>query len=443
MSWRACLRFLGDLAISAAISFALSAGWWAFLDSLGRGGAFMFMFAPLLLLALPALVYAPFAIVALYGLIRLRPGLVAGPLVLAVVAYANSASDLAKRETAIAVAIPAVQAPLMPDHRVLALTNRSSSTQCEAACIRILATTDHVIALTISEIRRWEIYTPASGAICSAAENAVLAIEFLEQGYPDKCALKTTAADLAEGLLLRKFVVDQYHHAPGMPEGFYGTVYELHERISGQDRLLARRVVGGLNPAGPHSLMAFAKRSPPIDSGPPLDERQFLATATKIAPAALFDKAQPFPFDQVLDGIESYFDRKEVVSQTRLRSIEDFAGYTWWVVAGSGVRSHEADLRKHVVRLLTSSDEPRLEAVINTIGQMPVDQRIFADDRLLDLTFDPRAGISSRAVGVLTNRFRDGRFPPSDELRARAKSHLDDTGLTPEQRQLLVRISQF
>jgi hypothetical protein len=443
MSWATFRRFLGDLAISAGVSFALSATLWAFLDSLGRAALFIFMFTPLWLPL--ALVYAPFAIVVLYGLIRLRVGIVAGPLLVATAAYVNSIGEVDKRQQEIAAAVPEVRAPLRPDRTILALTGRSSSTQCEASCIRILATTEHIIALTIEPLGRlqWEIYRPAAGAACSATENAVLAIEFLRQGYLDKCAVKTTAVDFGEGLLLRKFVVDQYYHAPGIPKSFAGTVYELHEILAGQDRLLARRIVGGLNPTGPHSLIAFQKGSGPIDLGPPLDERQFLATATKIPAAALFDKAQPFPFDEVLDAIERYFGRQEIVSQTRLRTIEDFAEYAWWTVASSEGLSHEVDFKKHVMRLLPSTDEPRLTAVISAIGGMPVDQRIFADNRLFDLVFDPRENISSRAVGVLINRFRGSAFPPSDELRARAKARLGALGLTPEQHQLLTRISEF
>jgi hypothetical protein len=443
MSWAICRRFLGDLTISAGVSFALSATLWAFLDSIGGAAMFIFAFTPLW--AVPALVYAPFVIVVLYGVIRLRVGIVAGPVVLAAAAYVNSLSVLEKRQQAIVIAVPEVRAPLLPDHRVLALTGRSSSTQCEASCIRILATTEHIIALTIEPLGRvrWEVYTPAAGAICSATENAALAMEFLTQGFPDKCAFRTTAADVGDGLLLRKMEVDQYHRVADMPEGFHGTVYELHEQVASQDRLLARRIFGGLNPTGPHSLIAFEKGSPRIDSGPPLDERQFLASATKIPLRALFDKAHPFPFNEVLDGIEKFFGRKEAISQGAFRTIEGFAGYKWWGVALSEGKAHEADLRRHVVRLLTSTDEPRLTAVLNTIRGMPVDQRLFADDRLFDLSFDPRTAIGSRATSVLSNRFRGHQFPPSDELRARARARLGEAGLTPAQRELLTRISEF
>jgi hypothetical protein len=444
ISWATCGRFIVDVAISAAISFGLSAALWGLIDAAPQGLGLILMYSPLLLL-LPWLIIAPFVIVPLYGLVRRRLGYVAGPMVLAIAAHLHSAGVLATREASIAGAIPVERAPTKTDHRMLAVAGGSTSTQCEEACVRILATSDHTIALSYEPVRmqQWVIYTPAAGQICAATDNAVLAIEFASRGYPGRCALTTKAADFGEGLLLRKMEVDQYRHVPDMPAGFRGIVYELHERLAGEDRLLARRITGGMNQTGPQALGIFDKRSARIDSGPPLDERRFLAAATKIPPNLLVEKAQPFPLDEALDEIEKFFGRKEIVSQTRLHTIEDFAEYAWWTAGSPDVWAHTPEVKKHVVRMLASTDESRLKAVLRGIGGMPLNQRIFADDRLFDLTFDPRIDISSLALGVLSNRFRGGQFPPSDELRARAKARLADTGLTTEQHQLMTRISNF
>jgi len=378
-------------------------------------------------------------------IVRLRVGIVAGPLLLAAVVYMNSAGMLQRQQQAITITVPQIQAPILPNHRVLALAGGSGSSLCDEACIRVLATTDHTIALAYEpfSMKQWVIFTPASGAICSAAENAVLAMKFLKQGYPDKCASKTRATDFGEGLLLRELSVGQYHYAADLPETFHGTVYELRERLSGQDRLLARRVVGAMSSIGPHSLIAFEKPSPRIELGPPLDERQFLAMATKIPPGDLFAKAEPFPLDEVLDGVERYFGRQEIVSQGRLRTIEDHAEYEWWVIASAGGTTDKAALQKHIDRLLASRNKLQLSVALKTLNTIPVIQRTFADDRLFDLVFDPTSAFSSRALALLSVRFRLTQVPPSDELRSRAKARLNDGELSPGQRELLERISTF
>ena len=76
---------------------------------------------------------------------------------------------------------------------------------------------------------------------------------------------------------------------------------------------------------------------------------------------------------------------------------------------------------------------------------MQLNERTFADDVMLDQVFDP---INREAPGSLLEEQLDrqsapGRPPPADEVRERAKAHLNDPNLKPWQLHTLIQASQL
>jgi hypothetical protein len=450
MSWieqvplRRLVRFLADVLISAVASSVLSIIIWGLFEGLGAGWGLLLLMPPLMLMYW-LLVYGPFILFLLYGLAKGRPGFVVGPVLLGLAAYALSNAALNKFDAEIAALASEVAEPVRADYAILA--TEGSNAGCDATCIKILATTEYAMARIsdYAQDHQWRVYRVASGQVCFAQDNATLALEFLRYGYPGKCAVKETVADFGEGLVLRTRTVNKFSPAPELPRGFAGTVYELHERTAGRSRLLARRVTGVLESPLPGPLMVFGRRPERLDAGPPIDEKQFLANALKTPVDDLFKRPQPFPFEQVLDEIEKYFGRKEIVDRSGMRSIERGAADAWRDVAGSEGRAHTDALLPRIARLLASDEPIRVATAIRGLSTLDAEKQSFADGRLLELAFvampaDATSAIRSLLEWRLSPRLPSGRLAVPDEWRERARSRLGDPDVTPAQREVLTLI---
>jgi hypothetical protein len=440
MMLRRLVRFLADVLISAVISGSLSMMIWGLFGSLGSGWGLLLMLLPLQLVFW-ILVYGPFVLLPVYGLKRSRWGFVAGPVMLGVAAYVFSTMVLKQADAEIAALIPQGAEPVWTDYAILATDG--GSTGCDDTCMKILATSGYALARTNEHLKdhRWRLYRVASGQVCFATDNAALALEFLRHGYPGKCAVAETVADFGDGLILRTRTVDTHRPAPDLPKGFEGTAYEFSERSSGRTTLMARRMVGVMAEPLPQPLMIFGAKQQRFDMGPPIDEKQFLANALKIPVDDLFKRPQPFPFEEVLDEIEKYFDRKEIVERFRTRSIEGFAENAWQGVISSEGRGHTDELLRRITRLLASDDPIRVTAAVHGLSNLDSEQQVFADDRVLELAFVAMPADATSAIhALLKSRLSRGGLSVPDGLRERARSRLDDPDVTAAQRQVLMLI---
>ena len=364
------VRLLVDLVLSLAVSFGVTEAIWALPNGLGGLGG---LIVGALYVAAPVIIYAGPIAAALYGFASGRFGFVLGPLVIAAGSYFSMSAAIERDlQDANAAALP-YQQPVLDDRAVLGL---DTSRSCEEKCRRVIALSDHPVVIAHRHSTKWFLYRQGEGEICMSAENASSALEYLQLGYVGKCELRSAVQDFREGLLFHEWSVDDRHEGPsGVPPRFRGTVYEILERKDGHDRRLGRRLVGGVNASLPATFELFARlfgiHTPTIDAGPKIDIDQFLADATGISRADLTARRGPFPLDAVLDQIETYFDRPEVVGQGRLQTISDFATWTWTHIALSEGTEHPDELRERIKRLLASGDPIRVEAARRVRSQIP------------------------------------------------------------------------
>ncbi len=447
--WFPPIKFVGDTCISAAIVAAVLVGEWTFIRAHGE------FFAVLALFASPALFLvfvpfaAPFLAIPAYGLVKGRYGFVLGPILSVVIAHGlhsraiKQEDDVLEQKRAVFTKLASDTAePVRMDHTLLAVDDKYNGRSCDEACIKVLATSNHTLAIRGSSRRgdrTWTLYRQAEGPACFAKENAKLALEFLLRGFPDKCATRTPIPDFEDGLFLRAVQLGNpgYRLTPDTPEGFTGDMYEAFERIDGHDRLLARHIKGSLE----SKLDRFPlwKQPPAIDAGTPVDRMSFLAQAIGSDVSSLRQPADPFPFDEVLTGIEKYFDQKETIDGDTLR----YARWAWLQIAANASRPRAQLLKERILRLFGSHDPFRTELGIEAITFMRLDDRAFPDDVMLDLVFVPmsREATASLLEKQLERQFAPGRPPPADEVRARVKAHLNDPNLKPWQSHILNQIS--
>jgi len=436
------LQFAFDVAASAFLTYVLSAMVWGLIAGAGQGAAFAAMWVPGLLALVSVTTIIPLAVLPIWGVAADRWGFVLGPIVLAAATYAVSSLVARQKEDAIAALTNFAAEPVRADHTLLALEGEGT---CDEACVKVLATSNHTIALRADDRKglNWTLHTLASGSVCLAKENADLAIDFLRDGYPGKCATRSTIVNFSDGLYLRKRTPDpRWRPAPDLPTGFTGMVSEYFERIDGQDHVLARSMKGEMAPMS-HSLLLVEKRPRSINAGHPIDKYVFLANAAGEAVDTLRRPAVPFPFDEALTGIETYLGRKEIVAGGT-STIENLALHAWRSVARLEGRQGPDYLKRRMLNQFASRDPFRIELALGLIHDLPLGARRFsdADDLMFDLMFIPISGDASPLLQrLLEEQFSVGRPPVSTELRDRAKAHLNDPDLKPWQRQFLIRLS--
>ena len=108
-------------------------------------------------------------------------------------------------------------------------------------------------------------------------------LEFLQRGYRGVCATRTTAKSIGDALVWRVRRVPSARAELALPERVSGSIYEISERIAGNERLLGRQLVGHLVPPFPFVIGAFGRLPEAINLGPKINGKEFLALGTGIA----------------------------------------------------------------------------------------------------------------------------------------------------------------
>ncbi|WP_156527627.1 hypothetical protein [Bradyrhizobium stylosanthis] len=399
------------------------------------------MFAPGLIALLFGALTAPFILLPVYGLAKRRIGFVLGPIILAGSIYCGSFLLITEEMDLFASLTSFTAEPERRDHTLLAIEDDNNN-HCDDVCIKVLATSNHTLALrSNTRTRDWMLYTQADGATCFAKNNAKLALEFLLRGYPGKCATQRKLGEFEDGFLLRVIRSDsRWPRKSDLPKGFTGDSFEYFERIDGKDRLLARHIKGGLSNKT-QFLLLLETRPPAIDAGPPIDRLSFIANAIGTDVETLRKSAEPFPLEEVLIGIENYFDQNEAIGADTHR----LAGWTWSQVASNASRTQPQILKDRILHLITSHDPFRIGLGIKAISFMRLDERAFPDDVMFDLIFAPIAEHETTSLleRQLDRQFSPGRMAPAGDLLERARGHLNDPDLKPWQSRILNHINQL
>jgi hypothetical protein len=226
------IQLVGDIGISAALVAVLSTVGWACVGGLDKHGGAFWLMVPGVLGFIELLLAAPLIAVPVYGVAKGRLGFVIGPVFLVMIVYGFSALILKQKEDVFAELTP-FAAEAVQDHTLLALDDNDHGSSCDEACIKVLATSNHTLAMRVDwdiwrretgTPRGWFLYTQIDGTACFARENAKLALNFLLKGFPGKCATKKRISDFDDGLLLRIVRVEaKGHPLPYLPEGFSGS----------------------------------------------------------------------------------------------------------------------------------------------------------------------------------------------------------------------------
>jgi hypothetical protein len=435
---QALFKILGDTCISAVIAAFSAACVWSAAVAMG----IVLMFAPGLMVLFFAAYAAPFILLPIYGLAKQRIGFVFGPIILAGIVYGGSFLLITEEKDLFIGLTSYTAEPERKNHTLLAVEDDNNNL-CDKVCIKVLATSNHTVALRSNTRapRSWMLYSQAEGATCLGKDNARLALEFLLWGYPGKCATRREVAEFDDGLLLRVITSDaRWPRKSDLPKGFTGETDEYFERIGGKDRFLARHIKGGLSNRT-QFLLLFERRPPAIDAGPPIDRLSFLANAIGTDIETLRKPAEPFPFDEVLTGVEKYFDQKDAIGADALGT----ARWTWSQIASNASRTQPQLLRERILRLLKSHEAFRINMGIEAIYNLRLDERTFPDDVMLDLVFAPitEPATISLLEKQLERQFARGRLAPAGDVLERARSHLNDPNLKPWQSRILGRISQL
>jgi len=445
--WFPLIKFVGDFCISAAMAVIVFRFEWGYVVAHGEFFALLIMAPPALFVCL-LLLAAPYIAVLIYGLAKTRFGLVLGPILAAVTTYGLHTSAikqedqvLEQKRADIAQLASSMAEPLRENHTLLAVDEDGGTTTCDDNCIKVLATTTHTLAFrSFRGDHKWMVYAQAGGLECLAKENAKLALQFLVRGFPDKCATQTPAADLEDALLLRITWSGgrSLQLAPEMPVGFDGARYETIERVDRHDRTLARYFQGYLK----SELFRFPlwKQPPVIKAGIPIYRLQFLAAAIGGDIRSFETTINPFPYDEVLTGIERYFDLKETIDADTFRS----ARSSWSQIASSAARPQARLLREHILRLFATRDPLRIELGLKAMPGIRLEERDFPDDVMIALMFVP---MNTEAIPLLEKQlerqFAPPRKPPAADVQEQAKAHLNDPNLQPWQSRILNQVTQF
>ena len=250
-------------------------------------------------------------------------------------------------------------------------------------------------------------------------------------GHRDVCEERTTAKEIGDALVLRVRSVPLDPLDAALPARFNGIVYEISERIAGNERLLGRRIVGRLGAPFPFVIGAFGRPTETIDLGPKIDDKEFLSITTGMSSEALYGASQ-LSFGEQLDAIERYFDASWVKVAERARGL-------WESIAVVRGGAQGEELRVRIVRMLASDDPRRMRAALNCLHRLLAANRAFAQDRILELAFSPLLTTTYAPLfESLRSQLRSPAEPFPEALRERAKARfVGDATLTLNQRQIL------
>jgi hypothetical protein len=423
-----------DAMLALLALIALSVGVWLLVVGMGivaffLGGADFRTLATIPVYGVPAAVVA-------YGVLKAKPGFILAPIALAVL-ISILADATQQQDRAEIAAFPTSElASASRAHQVLAL--EGAGIECDEACHRIIATS----AITLAKKDRysdWVLFRRAES--CADEAQALSTLDFLRQGYRGVCAARTAAKIIGDALILRARAPHYERNAP-LSDRFGGRIYEIIERIGGQEQLLGRRIVGSLAPPFPYVIGTFGRPVERIDLGPkinskdidgkPIDDRTFLALATGQSVDALYAAAPALPFAEQLDEVERYFDSSSA-------KVADQAVGVWRGIASNHGRSHQSELRERIDRMLKTDDLRRLRAALDGLHALRPADQAFAQDRILELAWSPLLTTTYASLFTSVRSLLGWPAEPFPAaLRERAKARMvDDAPLTLPQRQLL------
>jgi hypothetical protein len=421
------LIVIRDAVITLIVFVGLSGVAWALAFVLGfvslfAGGADFRTVALLPVYGIPALIVG-------YGVIKARLGVVLVPVLIAAVSY-FVADGLHRQDHAALDKFPVSGlAPPSQAHDVLAFEGTGET--CDAACRYILATSDITWAWRSSAWDPWVLRRRA--ADCRDEAQALSALEFLHNGYRGVCATLTTAKSIGDALVWRARRVPSDRPELALPARVSGFIYEISERIAGNERLLGRQLVGHLAPPFPFVIGAFGRLPEAINLGPKInDGKEFRALGTGIASQILYGAPTPLPYAERLDEIERFFDSSS-------GKVADRAVGVWMSVAVGFGRDHQEELRARIERMLANDDDMRrFGAALSCLTALRPENRAFAQDRLIELAFSPLLPTKYAAlVATLRTQLNSPAEPFPAAVRVRAKTlFIGDAALTPQQRQI-------
>ncbi|MET0633584.1 MAG: hypothetical protein ABWY92_22205 [Xanthobacteraceae bacterium] len=421
------LIVIRDAVVALIVFVGLSAVAWALALVLGfvslfAGGASFQTLAVLPVYGIPALIVG-------YGVIKARLGVVLVPVLIAAVSY-FVADDLHRQDRAALDKFPVSGlAPPSQAHDVLAFEGIGEN--CDAPCRYILATSDITLAWKTSAWDNWGLRKRA--ADCRDEAQALSVLEFLHNGYRGVCATRTTAKSIGDALVWRWRQVPSDRPELALPERVSGSIYEISERIAGNERLLGRQLVGHLAPPFPFVIGAFGRLPEAINLGPKINSgKEFLALGTGIASEVFYAAPTPLPFAERLDEAERFFGSSS-------EKVANKAAGVWIAIAAGQGHAHQEELRARVERMLALDDDlRRLGAALNALTALRPANRAFAQDRLIELAFSPLLPTKYAAlVATLKTQLNSPAEPFAVAVRARAKTlFIGDAALAPQQRQI-------
>ncbi len=424
-------RYAIDIIVSVVLAYGIT---WFVMDlhqgGVGAGAVYIIALLSGMQHILP---YAGAMALGLCGLLCRRPGLITGAVLVGAAYFlvdtAEQQLDRARRRAdydEVARLATETLAPASRSHEVLAIDARN--TVCSDNCRQVIARTSRTLAIKDRQANHWVIWRRGEGDACASQEHAQSALEFLLAGYPGMCLVKTTARDIPDALVFREGSVSEGRQ---LPRHFSGSVYEISERIGGEEHLLGRRLSGGIGSPPFYKFAGFTGifRAPAdaVELGPRIEFKDFLAAASGISADELSAR-HTAPLAETLDQVESYFDRANVGS---------LAAWTWRSVA-SRERERSNVWRPRVERMLASDDPVRIGVALEALFNLPPAERDAHQDRFVELAFSPLTGMKDSPIpGPLRGHLRSPAAPFPAEIRTRARARfVDDAGLTQEQRQI-------
>jgi hypothetical protein len=275
-------RIIVDAAISAVVTVVVTAVIWGIIGSFS--GMAMWLLIPFGVV-IPSLLFSPPVVVALYGLAKMRAGVVIGPLVLVAASFVWASQYSAASDRAVRAFVTQSIEPASRSHRLL--MTEGGDIDCDIACVRILASSPYSLARKSIRTRGWLLYRRGQGDDCLKETERQSMSTFLQAGFPDMCAIQTELPDVVDGLLVReRHLPRSQSTAAGLPSAFGGSIYEIIERVDGKDRILGRRIAGSMRLPVPSSVASFSgglMKGKYIDIGPRIDPKEFLANMVGVS----------------------------------------------------------------------------------------------------------------------------------------------------------------